>query len=98
MKTKVTYSEVKEALEAGYVSPLNSDEMYQEFEYVGRANAKEPAQMKAPAFYAEVGGKKVVGGHKWANVSPYMESQYSRGCKYVGRIVNGWFELKKERG
>ncbi len=98
MKTKVTYSEVKEALEAGYVSPLNSGEMYQEFEYVGHVAVEEPAQMKAPAFYVKVGGKQVVGGHKWANVSPYLEHKYSTGCKYTGRIVNGWFELKKERG
>lgn len=91
MKTKVTYSDVKKALEMGFVSPLNSGEVYQTYEYAGHIDIDTPAQMKAPAFYVNVNGKSVVGCHKWADVSNAVADTMSTGVKYLGRIVNGWF-------
>ena len=96
MKTKVTYSQVKEALEAGFISPLNSNEKYEEFEYVGHISPDQPAQVKAPAFYVKLDGKSIVGGYKFAAVPDGVHETLSTGSKYLGRIVNGEFHLKKK--
>lgn len=94
MKTKVTYSDVKKALEMGFVSPLNSGEIYQTYEFAGHVDVDTPAQMKAPAFYVNVNGKSIVGGHKWADVSDAVAETMSTGIQYVGRVLNGVFVPK----
>ena len=90
MKNKVTYSDVKAALELGFVSPLNSAETYIEVEFAGHTDVELPAQAKKPAFY--VGN--VVGLYDWFNVSDSSSEKMVIGEKYKGRVVNGEFLLK----
>jgi hypothetical protein len=87
MKTKVTYSEVKAALELGFVSPLNSAETYVVVEFAGHTDIELPAQVKKPAFY--VGN--VAGLYDWFNVSDSAPENMVIGQKYKGRLVNGYF-------
>ena len=87
MKTKVTYSEVKTALEAGFVSPLNNDEKYVEVEFAGYTDIELPAQAKMPASTTH----GIIGLYDWFNVSSANAEKMAARQKYTGRVVNGEF-------
>ena len=90
MKTKVTYSDVKAALGLGFVSPLNSAEVYVEVEFAGHTDIELPAQVKKPVLHV---GNVVVLYH-WFNVSDTASEKMVIGEKYKGRVINGEFLLK----